>query len=174
MTQLQGELAAWTVASILVTGIADALIDTPGGELQRACVVPGEAAWDECECGTLSVSPRRFFVSDEFPEGALGRGVIRTSPCDQPWLVAEYVIQVIRCAPSPQSTGVSVSCERLAVAGQVLLVDAYVTLTTTISILCGMRASDQIIDYVLNDQVTRGPEGSCVGTELIVLVGFMR
>ncbi len=174
MTQFQGELAVWDVSSILVTGIADALAATDAGAVDRACVVPGDVAWDECECGLLAVSPRRFFVSDEFPEGALGRGLVRTSPCNQPWLVAEVFISIIRCVPQPGDNQLAPTCEQLAAAGRVLLVDAYVTLDTTISILCELREDDRIIDYVLGEQLSRGPEGACVGTELGVFIGLDR
>jgi hypothetical protein len=174
VTQLRGSLAVYTVASLLVTGIADAL-DLAGAEpLNRACVVPGEIAWDDCQCGTLAITARRFFLSDEFPQGALGQALIRASPCDLPWLVAELAIQVIRCAPTPTGTALSPSCEQLATAAQVLLVDQYVTLTTTVAILCDLRTSDSIIDYVLGEQTSVGPEGECVGTELVALVGFQR
>lgn len=174
MTQLQGQLAVWTVASTLVTGITDA-IELAGLEpLNRWCVVPGEVAWDECTCGTLAVTARRFFLSDDFPQGALGQGVVRASPCDLPWLVAELAIQVIRCAPMPTGDSVSVPCDQLAAAAQLLLADAYVTLTTTVSILCELRAEDRVVDYVLGEQVSLGPNGDCVGTELIAFVGFVR
>lgn len=174
MTQLQGQLAVYTVAATLVTGISDALELAGAEPLHRACVVPGEIAWDECTCGTLAITARRFFLSDDFPQGSLGQGLIRASPCDLPWLVAELAIQVIRCVPTPTGTSLSVPCAQLDAAAQVLLVDQYVTLTTTVSILCAFKTADRIVDYVLGEQTTTGPEGECVGTELIVLVGFYR
>lgn len=174
MTQLQGSLAVYTVATTLVTGISDAL-DVAGAEpLNRVCVVPGEIAWDECTCGTLAVTARRFFLSDDFPQGSLGQGLIRSSPCDLPWLVAELAIQVIRCVSGPTGTSLSVPCPQLDTAAQVLLLDQYVTLTTTVSILCAFKTQDRIVDYVLGEQTTVGPQGDCVGTELVALVGFYR
>lgn len=174
MTLLRGPLAIWHISSVLVTGIDAALAATTAGAPNRACVVPGSIAWDECECGTLAVSPQRFFVSDEFPEGALGRGLVRTSPCDQPWLVAELFVQLIRCAPTTSELGVAPTCVDLAAAAQVLLVDAYTVLTETLRIMCELRENDETVDYVIGEQVTRGPEGLCVGTELNVFVGIMR
>lgn len=171
---LQGPLAVWDVSSLLLTNVQAELAVNPGEQLDRACVVPGEFAWDECECGTLLVSPRRLFLADDFPETSLGRGLIRASPCDLPWLVAEIIIQVIRCAPNPADGQLAPSCDALAAAARILLIDAYVTLTETVSTLCGLRDANEIIDYVLGEQVTRGPEGSCVGTELNVFVGIPR
>lgn len=174
MTQLQGSLAIWDISSILVTGIEAELGASENGPVDRACVVPGDVAWDECNCGLLAVSARRLFLSDNFPETSLGVGLIRSSPCDLPWLVGELIIQVIRCAPTSRDDGSPPSCDALGAAGRVLLVDAYVTLTTTVSILCAMREDEQIIDYVIGEQASRGPEGDCVGTELNVFVGVMR
>lgn len=175
MTQFQGQLAVYDVASILVTGIADALAATPAGVPARVCVVPGQVAYDQCDCdGLLAVSPQRFFVSDEFPEGAVGQGLIRTSPCDLPWLVAEYLVTMLRCAPQPIGQSLAPTCVALDASAQTLLVDSYVSYTTAISILCELRGDDRIIDYVMGEQITRGPEGACVGTEFIALVGFMR
>jgi len=174
VTQLQGRHAIWDVASILVTGVNAELATTEGGPVDRACVVPGDIAWDECNCGLLAVTARRFFLSDNFPETSLGVGLIRSSPCDLPWLVAELLVQVIRCAPTSHDDGSPPTCLALGTAARILLEDAYVTLTTVVSILCGMTDADEIIDYVIGEQVTRGPEGDCVGTELNVFVGVMR
>jgi hypothetical protein len=174
VTQFQGSHAIWDISSILVTGIAADLAASENGPVERACVVPGEIAWDECNCGLLAVTARRFFLSDNFPETSLGVGLIRTSPCDLPWLVAELAVQVIRCVPTSHDDGTPPTCVALGDAARVLMVDAYVALTTTVSILCGMTDADEIIDYVIGEQVSRGPEGDCVGTELNVFVGVMR
>jgi hypothetical protein len=172
--QLQGPLALWTVAELLVPRLDDALTQAEGGALNRACVVPGEVAWDECECGTLAISVQRWSLSDDFPEGTVGASSVRTTPCDLPWLVGEFKIQVLRCAPQPTGTSLAPTCDQLTEAARILVIDAYVTLTETVALLCELTDEGRIIDYVLGDQVTGGPEGSCVGTELTVQVGVMR
>lgn len=170
----QGPTAFYQISRLLVSNIDVALGTSTYGSVDRVCVVPGELAWDECECGTLAVSPRRFFMSDEFPEDAASRGTTRTTPCDLPFLVAEVIITIARCAPQPGDGQLAPSCVALDAAAQVLLSDAYVVLTETISTLCTLVADNEIIDYVLMDQVTHGPEGSCVGTELSFQVGIPR
>lgn len=175
MAQLRGPTAFYQLSEILIDGISTVLTDSLGGAVARACVVPGEIAWDQCDCGLLAVSVRRWFISDEFPEGAVGRGALRDSPCDQPWLVAELTIQVVRCAPSPQGNGmISVPCVDLDQSAQVVISDAYVTITEVISILCEMKDTDQIIDYVVGDQVAVGPDGGCVGSELSLFISLYR
>lgn len=171
---LQGPYAFYEVSRLLVTNIDLALRSSLGGSTNRSCVVPGEVALDECECGMLSVSHRRFFLSDEFPEDAVSRGTTRTTPCDLPYLVGEFVVTIARCAPQPPDGQLAPSCAALDAAAQVFLSDAYVVLTETVRTLCELVSNDDIIDYVISDQVSKGPEGVCVGTELVVHVGVPR
>lgn len=176
MAQLRGPTAFYDVANLLVTNVAAVLADSLGGPVQRACVVPGEIVWDGCTCGLLAVSVQRWNLTDDFPAGSIsfGGSDVRTTPCDLPWLVGEIHIAVVRCAPIPENGAISVPCPQLDAVAQVLLSDAYVTLTETVSTLCELRETDQIIDYVLGDQQTTGPRGDCVGSELVAQVGLMR
>lgn len=178
MAQLRGPSAFLDVARLLVANVEAALAASLGGAVERACVVPGEIAWDQCTCGLLAVSVRRWFVTDNFPESSAGLGgnaaTFRATPCDLPWLVGELRLEVVRCAPIPDGNALSVPCPELEAAAEVLLSDAYVALTESISTLCELRESEQIIDYVLGDQETRGPSGDCVGTELVAQVAVVR
>ena len=177
MAQLRGPTGFYQVADLLVTNVAAVLVTSLGGAVERACVVPGDIAWDSCNCGLLAVSVRRWFLTDNFPESSAGIGNttgIRATPCDLPWLVGEVRLQVIRCAPIPDGNAISVPCPELDAAAQVLLSDAYVALTETVSTLCELREIDQIVDYVLGDQETQGPAGDCVGSELTAQVALVR
>lgn len=176
MAQLRGATGFYQVAQLLVTNVELVLRDSTGGPVERACVVPGEIVWDGCNCGLLAVSVRRWFLTDDFPEtsAAFGANAARRTPCDLPWLVGELRLQVIRCAPIPEGNAISVPCVELDTTARVLLADAYLALTETVSTLCELRESDQIIDYVLGQQETLGPSGDCVGSELVAQVGLMR
>jgi hypothetical protein len=176
VVQLRGPTGFYRVADLLVTNVEAVLAASLGGAVDRACVVPGEIVWDDCNCGLLAVSVRRWFLTDNFPEtsAAFGANTIRATPCDMPYLVGEVRVQVVRCAPIPDGNALSVPCPELDTAAQVLLSDAYVTLTETVSTLCELRETDQIIDYVLGEQETQGPAGDCVGSELVAQVALMR
>jgi hypothetical protein len=176
VAQLQGPGAFLELAQLLVTNVGTELTTSLGGAVDRACVVSGDIAWDDCTCGLLAVSVRRWFLTDNFPEtsAAFGANTIRATPCDMPWLVGELRLQVIRCAPTPPDGQLSPSCVDLEVAAQVLLSDAYVALTETVRTLCELREDDRIIDYVLGDQESLGPAGDCVGTELVAQVALVR
>lgn len=176
MVQLRGPSGFTQLAKLLVTNVGTELATSLGGAVDRACVVPGDIAWDDCTCGLLAVTVRRWFLTDNFPEtsAAFGANAIRATPCDQPWLVGELRLQVVRCAPTPPDGQLSPPCADLETAAEVLISDAYVALTETVRTLCELRESDQIIDYVLGDQETMGPAGDCVGTELIAQVALVR
>lgn len=174
MTQLQGPTAFFDVASILLTNLQVALTDVGSGSVERACVVPGQFAWDGCECGTLGITMTRFFLSDDFPTGAFGQGTIRSTPCNLPWIVGVLGVIVLRCAPQPVGQAVAPSCESLAGSAFNYARDAYAVMSETVATLCDLVQTDRIVDYIIGDQEQRGPEGSCVGTELTVSIAVMR
>jgi hypothetical protein len=176
VAQYRGATGFYDVANVLLVNLETALAESFGGAVERACVVPGEIAWDSCNCGLLAISVRNWTLTDSFPDtsAAFGANVARGTPCDLPWLVGELHIQVIRCAPIPEGNAISVPCPDLDAAAKILLSDAYVTLTETVSTLCELREADQIIDYIIGNQETVGPAGDCVGSELIAQVGLVR
>jgi hypothetical protein len=176
VAQYRGPLGFYDVGNVLLANLETALAGSIGGAVERACLVPGEIAWDGCNCGLLAISVRGWSLTDDFPESsaAFGANSIRTTPCDLPWLVGQLNIQVIRCAPMPNGNALSVPCPQLDEAARILASDAYVVLTETVSTLCELRESDQIIDYVLGAQETIGPAGDCVGSELVAQVGLVR
>lgn len=167
-----GRLIFYDVASILVSGIQAALVGTVGGAPNRACVVPGAIAWDQCDCGQLAISAGRWFYSENFPIET-GTGT-QSTPCMMPYLVGEFTIQLIRCMPSPENRDLFVACSRLTTAARILIEDAYVVLDATRTLLCELRSADVIIDFTFSEQTTVGPEGGCGGTELRALVGVIR
>lgn len=176
MAQYRGPAAFYDVGNVLLANLEAVLADSVGGAVERACLVPGEIAWDGCNCGLLAISVRNWTLTDNFPESsaAFGANALRATPCDLPWLVGELRIQVIRCAPMPNGNALSVPCPELDEAARILISDAYVTLTETVSTLCELRESDQIIDYLLGNQETVGPAGDCVGSELVAQVALVR
>lgn len=165
-------LIFFDIASILVSGIAAALAGTVGGSPNRACVVPGAIAWDQCDCGQLAVSTSRWFYSENFPIDT-GPGT-QSTPCMMPYLVGEFIIQLVRCIPSPEGRDLFVTCSKLSAAVRILIEDAYVVLESTKNILCELRSDDIIIDFTFSEQISIGPEGGCGGTELRILVGIER
>jgi hypothetical protein len=167
------ELTYYDIPKILLAAVEAALATTIGGPMNRACLVPATIAWDDCDCGALYVSVAKWFLSETFPQSQGADQ--RNTPCELPWLVGEIVIQVMRCAPQPKGrTAIAPTCVELDAAAKIYAVDAYVTMTTTLATLCGLKEDDLIIDFSISDQTGSGPEGACVGSELRISVAVPR
>jgi len=171
---LRGPRAFYDVSAILVTGIDAELAESPAGRPERGCVVPGEIAWDGCDCGALYVAPRNFNLSDTFPDASDSSGSLRIGPCELPWVVASIEIQIVRCAPSPDGNVFDVPCNKLDVAAEILIADAALVLRRATVELCQLKNDDQIVDFIVGEQLTVGPSGGCVGTALTVQVATER
>jgi hypothetical protein len=169
----RGASAFYDVAGLLVSRIETALDASPAGRPERACVVPGDIAWDGCDCGALVASARQWILSDTFPDVAGFTGV-QVTPCVMPWLVGTIEVQIIRCAPSPNGDVLEVPCVKLDAAAEVLVADAWLTLDTTLQVLCELKGDEEIVDYVLEPQTTIGPAGGCVGTTLSAQIAVDR
>lgn len=174
MVQFIGPRAHYQVGHVLLDALQAALSDSLGGSVDRVSMVPGEIAWDECDCGLLAISARRWWLSDDFPEGQFAQSIIRSSPCNLPWLIGELRVQVVRCAPNPTGDDVSPSVSSLDAAAEVLISDAHVVINTVTETLCELKETDQIIDYTVGEVDTQGPNGGCVGSELLVFVAVYR
>jgi hypothetical protein len=165
---INGPLKWYTVAARLRDAVYAELTAKP----DRSGVVPGAIAWDECDCGMLAISIARVFTSDVFPEELTTKE--GAAVCDAAWEVGELVIQIIRCAPSPEGQSVAPSVAALDASAQEVARDAYETLLAATSELCQMRAVSDIDDFFISPQVAQGPSGSCVGSELRALVSLPR
>lgn len=163
---LTGAHAPYTVAAQTLAAVKAGLTDVPA----VAYVANGLTAWDSCEvCGQLTVGPLRMFLSDEFPIEA----VKTQSNSPASWLCVEYGVQIIRCAPGPTEQGHAPSAAQIDASAQQVFDDAWETMTAVWCALEAMLAND-IIDFMVRDQVFVGPEGQCVGSELHFTVALHR
>lgn len=165
---ITGDDRWYTVASRLKDAAEAGLTIKP----ERVCLVPGEIAWDQCECdGQLAVSVARVYPYEIFPQEI---SAVATPACQAPYEAAEIIISVIRCAPQPQGQDLAPSCAELDTATGVHLQDVSQVLDATSRKLCAMYSSDDVTDYLITSATALGPEGSCVGFALRVLVGLDR
>lgn len=169
---ITGPLGFYTVANGLALAIDSALTGTLGGRPQRVSVVPGAIAHDACDCGALYVSPSNFFLSDNFPQSLSAD--TRDSPCELAWAVSRITIELMRCAPQPLGNANYPTVKALDTATQIYVSDAYYVRKTALTYLCGLKSSDDIIDFVVGDQTENGPAGGCVGTTLTTYVALPR
>lgn len=164
---IMGPMKWYEVAVALQQAVFTGLSVKP----QRAGVVPGAIAWDECDCGMLAVSLNQVYMSEIFPNPA-GQKV---GACDAPYEVGEFVIQIVRCAPNPVSLEQPApSVLDLDASAKEVLLDAYELLKSASTELCQMKADREISDFFLRPLTAQGPLGGCVGNELRVLVSLPR
>src|SRR5688500_5709375 len=91
------------MAQRLLECVAQELAATPTGAPPRMLVATGaEIAWDECECGQLTVHMLRAYPSDQFP---VIKQVGPFTSCEAHHTVVEYVITILRCVPGSQDDG---------------------------------------------------------------------
>lgn len=163
---ISGELKWYEVASRLEQAVYTDLTDEP----QRHGVVPGAIAWDACDCGMLAVSIAQVYPSEDFPAPQ----AVKIGACDAPYEVAEVAVQIIRCAPNAEGQNLFPSTEALDASARSVARDAYETLRAVSILLCEMSEVRDISDFLVRPQITQGPQGGCVGTELRALVSLLR
>lgn len=164
---ITGPLKWYTVATRLRDAVYDELTIKPA----RSGVVPGQIAWDECDCGLLAVSLARVFLTETFPD-ELARRI--GNACDAPYEVGEFVIQVIRCVPGATDQTLAPTVAELDASAQELLRDAYEMLKGTSVLLCEMNRDRDISDFMLRPLTAQGPTGVCGGNELRAYVSLPR
>lgn len=165
---ITGSSRWYTVGARLVKAAYDGLSSKP----QRYGQVPGEIAWDACDCGgMLAVAMPRTYLSEVFPEEA--DEVVRAR-CGAPYEVGEFTVSVVRCAPSPQGQATAPAADDLDTAAGLLLQDTAETLDAVAALLCRMEDADEVDDYLINPAEQVGPEGGCVGFTLRVRIGRVR
>lgn len=151
----------------------------------RSCVVPGQAAPDNCGegCGPLApgeyggqltVNVVRVFSSDrqQFPREVLA--VRDLKQCLAPPVTAvELAVTIYRCAPGPTDEGCPPSCEALTDSAMQLHVDM---MAVQQAVLCCYAGTDTTRRngrrYVMGQSRTLGPQGGCVGLEQRVVIAL--
>lgn len=161
----------WNQVGVLLNQAVVSALTSAGFPLpDRSGVVPGAIAWDDCTCGILATSWSMTYLTSSFPtEASTVEG-----NCDAPEEATEYVIQLIRCAPGPDSNGNAPTVKELADAALLMSTDGNIMGRAVSVLLCQMKEQGQIWDYMVSRRTAQGPEGMCVGNEQRVLVGLPR
>lgn len=166
---LTGSAAFFTIADDLINAVHARLRSDGTGRFDRVGVVNGAISWDEPECELLVIAPVRIFIAETFPEPANVAMI-----CDAPYLVAEYAIQAIQCAPTQTESANPPTVAALRSSAQTVITNATLILQETTRYLCELRDSDTISDYITTPSVFVGPQGGAVGSELHVHVSLLR
>lgn len=173
-------LAAYTIGAALLGCAAAALAETEAGAPDRSCVLAGEIAWDDCECGQLTVAIASMFPTATFPSPAAAGAVsYRQSRCGAPTLGITYNATILRCMPTGGADADPPPCEDLAAAAASAAIDAAAVRAGITCCLVEMvkakdaRNSPVIVDFLIGTQTFLGPAGACGGSNLSVTVGIL-
>jgi hypothetical protein len=160
----QPNLEAYQIASDLVACITRELESTPDGTPPDfdACVTPGSITWDNCCPGSIRASVQRQFPTQAFPEP-----ILRPTACNAVQRVTEIKIVVLRCMPGPNADGEPPSCLQLDNKSQSIAADADAMWR---GVDCCFQDTD--FDYVIVSITAVGPDGQCVGNEMVLQVGL--
>lgn len=138
----------------------------------RVSVVPGLIAWDGCDCGALYIMVNQVYFSETFPDQRATADL--SAACGAPYEVAEFVMQVMECAPTPQGNATETTVAAEDAAARLVRRDAYEVRRAVNTFLCQSLDAFDIVDYIVDTQIAQGPSGGCVGTELRFRVGLDR
>jgi hypothetical protein len=153
----------------ILTSVRTTLAATPTGwpSSAREYVVPGQLAWDECECGLLAIEWLSAPYTSAFPSARP-----QTPDGCKPLLALSCRLTVLRCAPNPDGQGNAPTPADLAAA-------AVTNLDDLEAILVGMGVAVEalinngvILDYSLDAPSPTGPNGGCVGVTQTFAIGF--
>lgn len=152
----------------VVTGIAqcvvDELADSLGGIPNRVCaLVPGEIAWDNCECGMFAQTITGDVPSNTFPAPAVDA---RTGPCGPNLAVYSVTAQLVRCVPGANDNGISPSCDALLQAARVVEDDRVRLRTAITCCLREMHTAIEIYNFAVGATTSLGPQGLCGGVQI--------
>lgn len=162
--------ATWDMAERLLLCVSERLAGVPAGSPARALVAPGsQIAWDECECGQLTVHMRTVFPAENFPFQKLTAPFDKCDPAA--WSVAEFVITILRCVPVQGDDGNAPTAARLHEAARLDHLDRW---AVRAGVACCFESEQPALrtPRLMQEQLAVGAEGMCVGSELHVLVGL--
>jgi hypothetical protein len=163
-----------------VSAIAEAILacayssvdhdEDEGLGIGRVCMVPGDIAWDNCQCGQLVITENRRYGS---------RGFALEAPdldaeCGEPVLTVDFTISLTRCVPSADDNGDAPSCDALTTSARQLMKDKRDLRSAVMCCLSNLYDShlSPMLGFIIQAQETVGPSGGCAGSELNFLVGF--
>jgi hypothetical protein len=167
-------------AAVVVTGVGmcidiqlDATPESGGGStrnptMRRCLLVPGNIAWDGCDCGQLALTIQRNYPSIKFPtdtsDDPVG-GVCHLGP-----RTVQVLASITRCVPALQvsiaNQAIIPTCDSLYAAALIQQGDAYAMDLAVRCCLDTFKKNRVIWDYRVGGVNFVGPEGACAGVEL--------
>jgi hypothetical protein len=161
-----GNLRWYSLARAILTYVND----NTTSRFERVTVTPGLIAWDSCDCGALYLMVNQNFDCEVPPNQKVE--VDPSMGCAAPYEGAEFVLQVMQCAPSPQGQSIAPTVKAEDEASRLVRRDAYEVRKAVREFLCTAEDARDVEWYIIDTQIVQGPSGGCVGTELRFRVGL--
>lgn len=155
-------------AFIIVTGVGECVVaelaDTEGGVPDRAClIVPGDIAWDACDCGQFAQTITSVGPTDQFPTPATGDII---TPCASKLLLVSVTLSLTRCAPGLQRNNEPPTCAQQLEAARILEDDRSAVRRAVFCCLRALLRTYRIHNMSIGTASSVGPQGGCVGVEM--------
>lgn len=163
-------------AAVVVTGVGMCIVDeleaTPesGGvptNMRICLMVPGNIAWDSCDCGQFAQTVQADYPTLQFP-GDASEQVVGLGGCGGRPLVYQVLASITRCVPGmiAGNPPKPPTCASLQSAAQIMIADGYAMRRAVECCLSNFVDSYVIAKYVVGRTTYVGPEGNCAGVEL--------
>lgn len=171
----ENPFAVFDIAEHIKDCVLEWLSTTTEGVPDRACVVVGEIADDDCECGQLAVSMVSNYEASAPNVPRSGTATPGRRECGPPIFVANFLVSILRCAPTGTNTKPP-TCDELAASARGAAEDAWAVRAGVICCLSDAiknrlpNGTKRYVDFVVGQQTWVGPRGACVGSELPVSV----
>lgn len=168
-------ITVWTAAAV-VTGVGmcidaqlDATPESGGGSTRvptmRTCLlVPGNIAWDGCDCGQLALTIQRIYPSNRFPGDASEESI--AGGCAIGQKAVQALASITRCVAGLDKVGNPPTCAQELADALVIQADAYAMDLAVRCCLAAYKTNHVIFDYRVGGINFVGPEGNCAGSEL--------
>lgn len=167
--------AVYDIAVKIKECVLDWLAGTSEGTPDRACVVVGQYADDDCECGQLVVAMQNNYEASGTNLPRSGTATPGRRECGPPLFTANFLVSILRCAPTGTNTKPP-ACTALESSARSAADDAWAVRAGVICCLSEAiterlaNGTKLYVDFVVGTQTWVGPRGACVGSELPVSV----
>lgn len=161
------------IASIIVTGAGQAVVDEleeSGYGVDRACLlVPGQIAWDNCDCGQLAQTINSVVTSNNF---AVPAADTPTTPCGPNLILVNVTLSLVRCVRGPDDNGRPPECSDLLQDALQAERDRFIARHALRCYLKPLYDAMHLVGFTIGAATSVGPEGLCGGIELPYTFGL--
>jgi PKD repeat protein len=164
------DIAIYQCAAALLAYVKAQLAATAAGwpSDARNCVVPGQLAWDECECGLLAVE----WIGNIFTN-ALPASVQETDDGCNSMVGINLRVTALRCAPQPVQPAIAPTCTALDASAQTQFIDSLAMTRGVAFAVKALEDTNVILTYSFGGASPTGPQGGCVGVTIDVTLGVV-